>query len=215
MARNKYPEVTIGRILDVSSQLFLKKGYEKTTIQDIIDQLGDLSKGAIYHHFKSKEEIIDAVTEREFGGLTALCLSIRGETGLTGLEKIRRLFRNSIKNPSQEVLAQMIPNLLNNPKLLAKQIELTMSTLAHDIFESLIEEGIEDGSIETDYPAELAQVIALLANVWLNPLVFPCTPEELKGKCMFFKQLTERFNVPIFDEEMIEAVLKLEKQKAN
>ncbi|MEI3015026.1 MAG: TetR/AcrR family transcriptional regulator [Ruthenibacterium lactatiformans] len=44
MARNKYPEETVARILDVSLKLFLEKGYENTTIQDIIDALGNLSK---------------------------------------------------------------------------------------------------------------------------------------------------------------------------
>ena len=45
MARNKYPEITEQRILDASLKLFLEKGYEHTTIQDIIDELGDLTKG--------------------------------------------------------------------------------------------------------------------------------------------------------------------------
>ena len=54
MARNKHPEETVNRILEVSLRLFLEKGYEYTSIRDIIDGLGNLSKGAIYHHFKSK-----------------------------------------------------------------------------------------------------------------------------------------------------------------
>ena len=49
MARNKYPEETVNKILDVSMQLFLEKGYEHTSIQDIVNHLGGLSKGAIYH----------------------------------------------------------------------------------------------------------------------------------------------------------------------
>ena len=56
MSRNKYPEVTVEKILDVSQRLFYEKGYEKTSIQDIVNELGGLSKGAIYHHFKSKED---------------------------------------------------------------------------------------------------------------------------------------------------------------
>ena len=64
MSRNKYPEETVERILDTAQRLFLEKGYEQTTIQDIIDNLGGLTRGAIYHHFKSKEEIIDAVSDR-------------------------------------------------------------------------------------------------------------------------------------------------------
>ena len=59
MARNKHPEETVNRIVDVASRLFLEKGYNQTSIQDIVDHLGSLSKGAIYHHFKSKEEISD------------------------------------------------------------------------------------------------------------------------------------------------------------
>ena len=37
MARNKNPEITINRILDAAMDLFLEKGYDNTTIQDIVD----------------------------------------------------------------------------------------------------------------------------------------------------------------------------------
>ena len=52
MARNAHPEVTRTRILDAAQRLFMAQGYEHTSIQNIVDELGDLSKGAIYHHFK-------------------------------------------------------------------------------------------------------------------------------------------------------------------
>ena len=61
MARNKYPEVTVEKILEVAERLFWEKGHDDTTIQNIIDGLGGLTKGAVYHHFKSKEEILDAL----------------------------------------------------------------------------------------------------------------------------------------------------------
>ena len=54
MARNKHPEETINLILEVASRLFIEKGYEHTSIQDIINNLGGLSKGAIYHHLNQK-----------------------------------------------------------------------------------------------------------------------------------------------------------------
>ena len=50
MARNKYPEETVSRILDAAMRLFREKGFEHTTLQDIVDQL-DVTKGAVYHHF--------------------------------------------------------------------------------------------------------------------------------------------------------------------
>ena len=57
MARNRHPEQTMERILEEASRLFLQKGFEKTSMQDIMDATG-LSKGAIYHHFASKEDIL-------------------------------------------------------------------------------------------------------------------------------------------------------------
>ena len=63
MARNKFPEETRRLIVETAAKLFLEKGYEKTSIQDIINNLGGLSKGAIYYHFKSKEEIMYAVAD--------------------------------------------------------------------------------------------------------------------------------------------------------
>ena len=68
MARNKHPEETVRKILDVSLRLFQEKGYEATTIQDIVDALG-MSKGAIYHHFNSKEAILDRISEQYYRDL--------------------------------------------------------------------------------------------------------------------------------------------------
>lgn len=63
MGRSKNPEQTKERIVDASIKLFIEKGYEQTTIQDILDAL-NLSKGGLYHHFKSKEEILEVVKQK-------------------------------------------------------------------------------------------------------------------------------------------------------
>lgn len=54
MPRNKYPEETVKLILDTAARLFTEKGFEKTSLQDIMNET-KLSKGAIYHHFASKK----------------------------------------------------------------------------------------------------------------------------------------------------------------
>ena len=48
-----------GRVLEAAASLFIRKGYEETTMQDIMEESG-LSKGAIYHHFAGKQEILKA-----------------------------------------------------------------------------------------------------------------------------------------------------------
>lgn len=64
MAKKYNTEETIKLILDTATRLFTEKGYEKTTIQDIVNELDGLSRGAIYHHFASKEAIVDGVIKR-------------------------------------------------------------------------------------------------------------------------------------------------------
>lgn len=43
--RNKYPEITVEKILNVAQRLFLEKGYDNTTIQDIVDHLDGFIQG--------------------------------------------------------------------------------------------------------------------------------------------------------------------------
>ena len=50
-------------ILDAAQRLILSKGYERLTVQDILDDL-QISKGAFYHYFDSKPAVIEALTER-------------------------------------------------------------------------------------------------------------------------------------------------------
>lgn len=66
MARNKYLEATVKKILDVAERPFVERGNEHTTMADIVESLGGLTKGAVYHHFKKKDKIFETV----FGGAT-------------------------------------------------------------------------------------------------------------------------------------------------
>ena len=84
MSRNKHPEETVQKILDASTRLFMERGYENTSIQDIINELKGLSKGAIYHHFASKEDILVAVIDRLTCDSNKMLDEIRDRTDLSG-----------------------------------------------------------------------------------------------------------------------------------
>ena len=182
MARNKHPEETVNRILSVSFRLFMEKGYEHTSIQDIINQLGGLSKGAIYHHFKSKEDILLAVTDRMTAESNQLLTVIRDRPDLNGKEKLKTIFKESISRRVQNDIFTVAPDFHNNPKLLFSLLHDTVDNVAPDYILPIIRQGISDGSIETDYPEQLAELILLAANVWMNPMIFDSTEEESHRK---------------------------------
>ena len=200
MARNKYPEVTVERILDVSQRLFLEKGYENTTIQDIVDELGGLTKGAVYHHFKSKEEIMDAVGDRMFFSNNPF-EAVRGRTDLNGLQKLREAVRlNQSDQERVRLTAQSIP-IAKSPRLLQEMIVSNRKVLT-PYFLELIKEGNRDGSMHTNYPREIAELLPLLTSLWLLPSVYPAGREQMKRKFLFLGEMLEKMGVPLMDDSI-------------
>lgn len=200
MARNKYPEETVEKILRAAKRLFLEKGYEKTTIQDIVDQLGGLTKGAVYHHFKSKEEIMDAITDRMFTQDNPF-EKVRGRAGLTGLEKMKEVIRLTQEPEWSSLSRQSIP-LLKNPRLLAKALEDNHRLVA-PLWRELIDEGIADGSIQTSYAQEIAELLTLLDTIWMAPSVYPADREGVLRRFRCAGEMLAKMGVPVIDEEML------------
>lgn len=209
MARNKHPEETVQLILDVAFRLFLEKGYEHTSIQDIIDELGGLSKGAIYHHFKSKEDILIAVTDRTTAASNRMLEGIRDRKDLTGSEKLKMIFKESICRPVQNEIFTVAPGFHNNPRLLYSLLQDTIQNVAPNYILPILRQGIADGSIQTEYPEQLAELILLAANVWLNPMIFDSSVEESSRKFMVFRQMLLGFGLDILDQEMLERLEEL------
>ena len=203
MARNKHPEETVHLILDVAFRLFMEKGYEHTSVQDILDQLGGLSKGAIYHHFKSKDDILMAVTDRMTAESNKMLAAIRDRRDLNGREKLRAIFKESISRSVQNDIFTVAPNFHNNPKLLFSLLHDTIDEVAPNYIVPIIRQGIGDGSIETEYPEQLAELILLAANVWMNPMIFDSTVEESSRKFMVFARMLQGFGLDIVDEEIL------------
>ena len=209
MARNKHPEETVQLILDVAFRLFMEKGYERTSIQDIIDRLGGLSKGAIYHHFKSKDDILMAVTDRMTAQSNQMLADIRDCGNLSGREKLKRIFKESISRPVQNDIFTVAPNFHDNPKLLFSLLHDTIDEVAPNYILPIIRQGIADGTIETEYPEQLAELILLAANVWMNPMIFDSSVEESCRKFMVFGQMLQGFGLDIVDDEMLKRLREL------
>ncbi len=204
MARNKYPEQTVERILDVSTKLFLEKGYDNTSLQDILNELGDLTKGAIYHHFKSKEEIFDAVGTRVSQSNNVVLIEIKNDKSLKGAEKLQKLVKTSVHSQTTKTLIRMTPSLLDNPKFLVMQLKSSCYDVVPNYILPIIEEGVLDGTIYTDKPYELAELITLLINVWLNPTILGADRDGLPAKCSMINEIVKQYKFTLFDEETIE-----------
>lgn len=168
MGRNKYPEETVRKILDTAERLFTEKGYDHTSLQDIIDQTG-LSKGAIYHHFASKEDIFCSVCDRIGQRSAEVPIQIRDDPALNGLEKLRTIFKASLNPEHQTKMFRMMPCLMDNAKFLAVEMQNIFKEVVPEFVEPIVRQGMADGSIHTDCPKELSEAMTLLADIWINP----------------------------------------------
>ncbi|WP_438838359.1 TetR/AcrR family transcriptional regulator [Streptococcus pluranimalium] len=188
-------ERTKETILEVAANLFLTKGYEQTRISDIIGGLDGLTKGAIYHYFKSKEDIFEAVV-KEIGLQNKITFDkIKFSKDITGSEKITQLVSLSLANGNMETITTISPKLLDNPKLLSSFLEQMQEITIPEYLYPIITEGIQDGSIRTDNPQQLAELIAVLLNIWLNPLIFENSKATVVSKINMLNKCLESFNI--------------------
>lgn len=203
MARNKYPEETVQKILDVSLKLFMEKGFEETTVLDIVNNLGGLTRGAFYHHFKSKDEVLDALSDQMFYENNPF-EKVKNEKDLTGLEKIKKVIKLQNQNQAMQEVNKMALSLVKNPRILSDFIENNQTVVA-PFFEELFQEAIDDGSITTvKNPKLFASFFVLVTDVWLSPAVITTTQEEMLEKIYFVKDTFDSLGVPVFDDEIME-----------
>ena len=155
MPRNKYPEQTVEKILDAAAALFAEKGYQSTTLQDIIDATG-LSKGAVYYHFRSKEEIARKVGDRMGDEMWEPLRRIREAAGLTGLQKLQAVFAMSFAGDRQQRMGRTLPHLTDDPYFLVLEWQSIEERLVPECIAPLVRQGVADGSIHTGDPDALA-----------------------------------------------------------
>lgn len=204
MGRNKYPEQTVQKILEVSRRLFFEKGYDQTSLQDIVKEL-EMTKGAIYHHFASKEDILNRLLEDYYSDITWFT-SICDDTEKSGLEKLRQVFFHELGDLEKQEMDKISLSREIDPKLFLKELKGSTKEVA-PLLVKLLEEGCIDGSLYTAYPKQVSEILLILLNVWANPNIFTVSEEEFKEKILFLDTLLSQHGVPILNKELQQKAL--------
>ncbi|MBP5069497.1 TetR/AcrR family transcriptional regulator [Pseudomonas chlororaphis] len=103
------PDSARGKLLQTAAHLFRNKGYERTTVRDLASAVG-IQSGSIFHHFKSKDDILRAVMEETIHYNTALMRAELAEAGSVR-ERVLALIRcelQSIMGGSGEAMAVLV-----------------------------------------------------------------------------------------------------------
>ncbi len=155
-------------ILDVAERLFGTKGFDGTSTTDILNEIG-IARGTLYYHFKSKEDILDAMIERMTGSLVTKASEIAKDKDMPVLQRLTlmMLALNVNNNLGYEIMEQV-----HKPQnaLMHQKMQERLLAGVTPIVTNLIEEGITQGICQTDYPAEVAEMTLLYSNTVFDDL---------------------------------------------
>ena len=149
-------------ILDVALKFVYSKGYEKMTIQDILDEL-HISKGAFYHYFDSKAEVLEALVERMVvEQVEPMLLSAVHDPNLTALEKFQHYIDTAVrwKTAEKTLMMQLLEVWYSDENALARQKMMNMMVKhVTPLFIQIIDQGVREGTFTVSYPEYASQVI--------------------------------------------------------
>ncbi len=150
--------------VDAAERLFRSKGYEATSVQDLLDDL-DASRGAFYHYFGSKGELLEAVVDRMVVFATTQAEAVAADRTLTGAQQLRGVFERitSWKLGEADLMHAMLDAWVSDENALMR--EKYRRSVAHamvPLLTRIAATGIADGTVRATSPAGAARTIGHL-----------------------------------------------------
>lgn len=184
----KKPEERRQEIIAAAVELFNTKGYEKTTMQNVMDALG-IAKGTIYHYFKSKEDLLEAVIEQSVEEYLAVMQTVLDESTGNALDKMRLLFvSGQVADEQEEILEHL--HRPGNAGMQTRQLAVMIAGLA-PLYAKVIQQGCDEGVFQTEYPLESAELILAGIQFLTDMGIHPWEPEALMRRALSFPALLE------------------------
>ncbi len=153
-------------ILDVASRLVYTKGYEQMSIQDILDAM-KISKGAFYHYFDSKQDLLDELINGMIDAAEQILRPIVDDPQLSAIEKFQRYFdaggRWKVAQKAFMLDLLRVWRSDTNAIMRQKQEAAAMKRIAPALAQ-IIRQGIKEGVFSTKYPEQFGSMLLGLSR---------------------------------------------------
>lgn len=188
----KEAEARRNEILDAAEELFGQKGFDGTSTGDILGRVG-IARGTLYYHFKSKEDIMDALIERTNATILHAAQQIAEDKSIPVIERILRavmaLNISSADGSSTEIMEH-----IHKPQnaLMHQKIQKAVIHGVPPILAPIISEGIEQGIFNTAHPYECMEMVVVYATTIFDHDMVEMTAEERMSRILAFIANVER-----------------------
>lgn len=180
------------QILDALEKLIADKNIQSISVSEIAQAAG-IGKGSIYYYFSSKEEILNALIARNYEVPLQTAKKLAGQEDVDPFIRMAMLFQ-----ACRNVSGSFVRDSESNPQSGIKE----QSFLHHKYFTYLITElkpvltkiitqAVEQGRIDFEYPAALAEIVLIVLVVKFDKALLPTTPEETEETMKGFVRLLE------------------------
>lgn len=186
----KDAEVRKGQILDAADELFGQKGFDGTSTNDILEKVG-IARGTLYYHFKSKEDIMDALIDRYNVRVLSAAKEIAKDKSISVYERIFRVVMAlNISGQSSKEIMEHIHKPQN--ALMHQKIQKVILSGVTPILTEIIREGIAEGLFSTPFPYECMEMVVAYSNTVFDEAMVKMTSEERISRIQAFAFNTER-----------------------
>ncbi len=177
-------------ILDAADELFGQKGFDGTSTNDILEKVG-IARGTLYYHFKSKEDIMDALIDRYNVGILGAAQEIAADRSVPVNERIIRVVMAlNISGDNSDKIMEHIHKPQN--ALMHQKIQKVIINGVTPILAGIIREGIEQGLFNTPFPYECMEMIVAYTNSVFDDDMVIMTQEERLSRIQAFSFNAER-----------------------
>lgn len=186
----KEGEVRRREILVTARELFVTKGYEQTSVNDIL-KIVDIAKGTFYYYFASKEEVLEAIILDivEEGARRAEQIIKDKSIPLVNRIMMAIMAQAPEFEGSEEIKEEM--HKVENAKLEQLYTRAMLKRMTPVLREPVIE-GMEQDVFHLEYPTECIESILLLGHMMFDCDVFEWEMEEYPKKIQAFLGNAER-----------------------
>lgn len=162
----KSPAVRRTELVDAAQRLFVQKGYEATTVNDVIVATG-LSKGAFYHYFRSKDDLLEAIAAKFSENSLVHVASIQNEESLDALQRLNALLalgRQWKLDHVAELRALFALILEPENALLYQRIAQAVFEIMTPALTAIVEQGAREGIFDVPDAHTVAEALLWLGN---------------------------------------------------
>jgi len=155
-----------GELVEAAWQFFSSAGYDATPVSAIIEKVG-LSKGAFYHYFTSKEDVLDAVVGRIIDEIAMEIESIPSMESFSPIEKLN-LFMKTIGNwklAHLDIIKETADIIYRDENVIIRhKMNKRVAKSFSPVLAEIISQGLEDQVFDVEYPSDTAEMIIRFIN---------------------------------------------------